>query len=317
MSEQPDVGQVVVDRRRTPFCFQTHAALDVIRAHYTGARRATALAIYLSFTEAANRHGGAAARGGFQAARKEVAESAGVSADTIDRYAGEFVDHGLLTIERRKAGSVNLPNIWILEEPKVTAGSGAPPGRTGAARGSRTGAALRARSFSEAKKQPKEEELSAPADGMTQTLVAQPLNADVLPPPLMKVEGRNLALDALAEVTGLSPGEPMYGAAIVALNGQTPKKGEAVMGINELAWQELHEHVREDQLQELRDDPAKWQEMLKAMIEYKASRYRAEMPNVFLTPKALRDWWLRLEKIDLIKGADVMSTEEILNIKVD
>ncbi len=156
-----------------------------------------------------------------------------------------------------------------------------------------------------------------PSIEVAQTQVAQPLKSDALPPPLMKVEGRNLALDALAEVTGLSPGEPMYGAAIVALNGQTPKKGEAVMGINELAWQELHEHVREDQLQELRDDPAKWQEMLKAMIEYKASRYRAEMPNVFLTPKALRDWWLRLEKIDLIKGADVMSTEEILNIKFD
>ena len=142
---------------------------------------------------------------------------------------------------------------------------------------------------------------------------AQPLNAD--PPPLVNVEGRNLALDALAKATGLQPGEPAYGGAIVALNGRTAtKKGEPTKGINELAWEELREHVREDQLQELRDDTAKWQEMLKAMIEYKASRYRAEMPNVFITPKALRDWWLRLDRLDTIRGHDTLSTADILDI---
>lgn len=115
------------DRRRPAFCFQTHEALDLIREHFEGARLTTALAVYLGLTEAANRSGGAEARDGFRATRKEIAARVGLSVDTLDRYAREFEEIGLIEVERKTAGTVNLPNVWVLND------SPAPPSRTGAA----------------------------------------------------------------------------------------------------------------------------------------------------------------------------------------
>ena len=147
----------IEDRRRPPFCFQTHATLDAIREHFTGAKRATAIAVYVCLTEAANRNGGAPARDGFRAARKEIAQLAGVSVDTLDRYVAEFEQIGVLAVERSKIGDVNLPNSWALVDPP-----GAPPSRTRAATPSRTRAALRAREDGpKAKKENLEEKVIA------------------------------------------------------------------------------------------------------------------------------------------------------------
>lgn len=116
--EGRDAG-VVVDERRPAFCYQTHEALDLIRKHFESNRRQTALAIYLVLTETANRLGGERARRGFSAARSEIAESAGVSVRTLDRYVGDFERFGLIAVERTKVGNVNLPNRWKLLDCRV------------------------------------------------------------------------------------------------------------------------------------------------------------------------------------------------------
>lgn len=140
MPDSPDGANLVQDDRRPPFCYQTHDALAVIRATFEGAKLSTALAVYLCLTEAANRDGGAEARGnGFAASRRVVAAAAGISKDTLDRYAADFVKAGLLLIERRPAEveGMNLPNRWRLLDPApvppVAAPLRPPPGRVDAA----------------------------------------------------------------------------------------------------------------------------------------------------------------------------------------
>lgn len=118
---------------RRPFCYQTHDALDAIRAHFTGPKRATAIGVYTALTEHANRNGGHPARGGFHAKRRDLADSIGLSLDSLDRYLKGLVDAGVLAIERRMDGNQNLPNLWVLVE--VGVGAPVPPGgRTHAAR---------------------------------------------------------------------------------------------------------------------------------------------------------------------------------------
>ena len=113
----------VTDGRRAPFCYQTIGALVLLRATFEGERRATALAIYCAMTEVANelRHNGG--REGFEAPRKRIAEYAGVGVRTLDKYAAEFAKAGLLKIKRRSVNGLNLPNLWVLCEPKTATGT--------------------------------------------------------------------------------------------------------------------------------------------------------------------------------------------------
>jgi hypothetical protein len=115
----------VYDGRMPPFMWQSVGAMRVLRAEYVKANeRKAAVAIYQSMTEAAN---DARARE-FEAPRRRIAELAGCSVDTVDRYVKRFVELGLLEIRAQRQGSVNLPNVWILLEPTVS--SPAPPSRT-------------------------------------------------------------------------------------------------------------------------------------------------------------------------------------------
>ena len=133
----PDSSAAVTDNRRAPFCYQTMDALAVIRENFNGSHRASAIGVYVTLTETANRIGGASARGGFSAVRKEIADDAGISVDTLDRYVKRFEEIGILYVERVKTGTVNHPNVWTLCDV-----SHAPPSRTHAATPSRTHAAL-------------------------------------------------------------------------------------------------------------------------------------------------------------------------------
>lgn len=141
MTDTPDgTPPLVQDARRPPFCYQTHDALDAVRDAAADEEKlsvSTAIAVYVSLTETANRSGGALARGAFQATRKDIARRAGVSIDTLDRYIAAFEKHNLLRVLREEVHGVNMPNTWTLLEtesvPPVTA-----PVRSG---GSRPGAA--------------------------------------------------------------------------------------------------------------------------------------------------------------------------------
>lgn len=284
MPEQSD--GVVRDDRRSPFCYQTHDALAVLRATFTGNRRATALAIYLCLTEAANRTGGAVAREGFAAARKEIAEAAGVSADTLDRYVAEMETAGILRRERRRLEGVNLPNVWVLVEPGPVPPLAAPvrPG------GSRTDAA---QGLKEEPKS-KEGETSSPSS----------------PPALERIEGRYLGMDALSEECNIREADPRYKKEVVV--AMTSHRGGP--NIRDLYWQECLRYVEEnpdlaDRLAEVAADPDQFERALARAIRAKAAKYREVMAGAFLTPAALRKWWVSVEEMRPSSGG--LTPEEI------
>jgi hypothetical protein len=123
----PEVSGAVRDtHRRPPFCYQTVATLAVVREAFTGQHRPLALAIYTTLTEVANEVGGEAARESFEATRKRIAELAGVSLQTLDRYVKRMEEFGLVEVERRQVGGVNLPNVWHLSDPPGSADHATP-----------------------------------------------------------------------------------------------------------------------------------------------------------------------------------------------
>jgi hypothetical protein len=130
------------DARRPPFCYQELAATRALRARFDGEERRTALAIYQSLTEEANDQ---RTRDGFPASRRRVADLAGCSTDTVDRYVARFVELGLLTVTRRQHEGLHLPNLWTLVSPDGGSRTDAASGGTGAATGSRTSAATGSR----------------------------------------------------------------------------------------------------------------------------------------------------------------------------
>jgi hypothetical protein len=246
----------VQDRRRSPFCYQTHDALDALRAHFEPGKRATALGIYLVLTETANRHGGEQARGGFTARRKEIAALAGVSLDTLDRYIAGFVEAGVLEVTKTREGAVNLPNVWVLADPPSrTSGVTSPPGVAAPDR------------HKEPKKELQEEK-NLPA------LVA---------PKLTKIDGRDIAFDALAEQCGIRQGSPRLREVAIALNG---RKGHPEEGIRA----QFHAEAKPD----IYVTPQGWESELVTWIHRRVKLYRQKMPGAALTPTALAKWWTDL-----------------------
>lgn len=161
MHEEPDVPQVS-DGRRSPFCYQTHDALDAIRSFYSNpvhpygyGKLSTALAVYVCLTESANRHGGDAARNGFVASRKEIAELAGISVDGLDRYIATLVGVGLVEVTKEVVGKANLPNRWRLVD--------SPPGRAESATPSRADAAVDLRLEEELEEEVKDPPVTPPS----------------------------------------------------------------------------------------------------------------------------------------------------------
>jgi hypothetical protein len=102
------------DQRRAPFIWQSLDALGLIRAAFDGKERSTAIAVYVAFTEAANAQ--RQREGSFSATRRQIAELAGATKHTVDKYAAAFVDLGLLDVAHRQVGDVNKPNLWTLLE---------------------------------------------------------------------------------------------------------------------------------------------------------------------------------------------------------
>jgi hypothetical protein len=131
---------LIHDERRAPFCWQTHDAIERIRAQVSGPELKTALAVYLSLTYLASVRHAQGGRGGFAAGRKEVAAAAGVKPATFDKVAEALAQIGLLE-KRYRTDEVgrDLPPIWVLPEggPRGTRGvspewgegpPGVPPG---------------------------------------------------------------------------------------------------------------------------------------------------------------------------------------------
>lgn len=116
----------VRDSRRAPFCWQSVPALKAIRAGWNPAEgkpsKAHGLGVYRALTEIANESRARTAFNGesegFEATRRDVAHRAGeLSPQTVDRAVRELERLGLLRVERRRAGEVNLPSLYVLVEP--------------------------------------------------------------------------------------------------------------------------------------------------------------------------------------------------------
>jgi DNA-binding MarR family transcriptional regulator len=108
----------VRDLRNAGWCWQEKATLDVLCAFYSGdklKRRATALAIYLVLTEiASDAHNSTHA----EATHRAIWERTGTSQTTIKQYLREFIEAGLVAVERQKVHrDINLPNVYVLLTP--------------------------------------------------------------------------------------------------------------------------------------------------------------------------------------------------------
>lgn len=104
------------DERRAPFVWQSVTALEALRGAYSGSQRSTAIGLYTVMTEVANEQ--RQREGTFSATRRDVAQRAGMSRDTLDRYVKGFEDARVLEVDRRPADDGgSLPNRWTLVEP--------------------------------------------------------------------------------------------------------------------------------------------------------------------------------------------------------
>ena len=110
----------------------------------------------------------------------------------------------------------------------------------------------------------------------------------------MKIDGQDLAFNALRDACGIDPKSPRLGVVAAALNGKAGKPG-----IRQLFWQEALTWVDRDpdtRSAYLADvTPERFQESLAARIHQRAAKYQARFPDALMTPTALLSWWLDLD----------------------
>lgn len=100
----------------TPFAWQDVRIMKIVRKNYNGKKRATAIAIYQTFTELASIEGRGQGKhvNQFPAYIETIAGKTGKSVATIKRYSKEFRKLGILSWENRRKGKMNLANLWKL-----------------------------------------------------------------------------------------------------------------------------------------------------------------------------------------------------------
>lgn len=98
-------------------------------------------------------------------------------------------------------------------------------------------------------------------------------------PPFTKVDGRNLAWDALVRACSLDARN----------RAQRGRLAAALRDIRRYAWDDLTPSAR-DVL-----DAAEFERFVAAEVERRARLYRERMPRATLTPTALSAWWHQVE----------------------
>lgn len=189
---------------------------------------------------------------------------------------------GALTTEpRTRDDGSQASNLYVLHWGADATGGG----REGDRGGSRDATALRARD-------PLPTELREDPELETSAAGAATATPDG-PPKLTKVDGRDLAFDALAEVCGVDPGGNRAREVGIALNGSS-RHGLA-LGIRALAWREVGNHLRRD-VRTIEEARESWERFLVVKIEDRARDYQRAMPGAALTPLALAKWWTDLDR---------------------
>jgi hypothetical protein len=237
---------LIQDRRRAPFFYQTQPAIDCIRATVSGGRRSTALAVYLVLTESANRNGGEKARDGFSEKRSAIAALVGCSLRTLDRAVSDLEEAGVLEVARRNEGGAHLPNRWIIIDPAraTTRGGGDVSAPTGS-------------------------DVSAPLIEQRRSSEEDLARASSVPK-IVKVDGRNLPFDALADTCSV----PLQNRARVS------QMTQALRDIRDYFAEERPELAGEDFERELAGE-----------VVRRGRLYRERMKGATLTPTALAKWW--------------------------
>lgn len=100
-------------------------------------------------------------------------------------------------------------------------------------------------------------------------------------PKVVRVEGRDLAFDAVAEACGILAGSPRARGIPAALNGAD--------GIRQQVWVEMGQPSFES--------PEQYERQVAIEIRARAALYRRKMPGMALTPSSLKKWWTDLPGI--------------------
>lgn len=130
------------------------------------------------------------------------------------------------------------------------------------------------------------------------------LPAEDDPPKLVRIDGRDVALDTLCRVCGIEDGSPRLAEATTALNGRTRPREP---GIRHFVWRDLRRyaiaHGREEELGRLLgENPDIFVGAVAKAIEKKAEIYRSTMHGAILTPGALRKWWFDVDNLEAEGG---------------
>ncbi|MBA2742494.1 MAG: hypothetical protein H0U46_10835 [Actinobacteria bacterium] len=150
------------------------------------------------------------------------------------------------------------------------------------------------------------EETTFPTDAET----SAPSSADK-PPKAIKIEDRNLPLDALMEVCGVEEGSPREREAVAALNG-SPRRKLAHRGIREMVWGTvLTDEGRETLVEGVEPERREFEHIVVAEIRYRSKLYRDRFPDVEMTPGALQKWFLDLKSKPGSRGGVNRSAEPV------
>lgn len=226
---------------------------------------------------------------------EEARAMLGLGERTWTRACKELRDRGLLTVKRRGVG---LPNLYTvhLSEKAEKAGS-----RTRRNAGSEP---AETQVLSMPLKTEEDKESLAALD----SLAAEGQNG---PPKVTKIDGRDLAWDALVEVCKIDPRSPRQGDVARALNGRRGSQREP--GIRRLFWQEVEDEGQRRDIPDLLRlrEGERFEQALAVAIKQRAVIYERVMGGAMLTPTALAKWWTDVPR-QAMKGK--LSGEEIMDI---
>jgi hypothetical protein len=98
--------------KKTPFSWQDKRVLRLINYHFEASAIsiASARSLYLALTEAASNR----SKDSFVVTQGELASLAGLSRSTVNKLVSEFAGIGIIKIEARREGKINLPSIYTL-----------------------------------------------------------------------------------------------------------------------------------------------------------------------------------------------------------
>jgi hypothetical protein len=187
----------------------------------------------------------------------EIAATLGVAESTVKTYLGELRAVGW--VETRRAAR-NRPTLYVIYDDPRGPESGSPESRISADRGGRSLLVL---------------------DGYRRTAPTERSSGS---PKLVKVEGRNLAADALARECGIDGRSNRFREVATALATGGPNLAR---GIREMAWEEAAGVAGPGE---------EFERWLAAEVSRRAAAYRAAMPGIPVTPFALAKWWTDVEK---------------------